>query len=154
MRIIPDKTTYIMNMLGPISERSKDLHTQIGCVITTDDYHICTTGYNSFPQGIDDTKPERLERPEKYYWMEHAERNAFYFAAKRGISLDGCYIFQPGYPCMDCARGIISVGIVRVTYSQVAQDAWALTTPKYVPDFERVEAMLGEAGVELISWVK
>ena len=46
----------------------------------------------------------------------HAERNVFYYAAKRGISLDGSHLFVTHYPCLDCAKGIITSGMRGVFY--------------------------------------
>ena len=46
------------------------------------DNEIRSTGYNSFPKGLNDDLQERQERPEKYYWIEHAERNALYNAPR------------------------------------------------------------------------
>jgi len=148
--MIPDFHSYFMALLEPIASRSKDPNTKIGCVIVGPENNIRSTGYNSFPRGISDTLPERLERPEKYLWIEHAERNAIYAAARMGTALNGCRIYQPALPCMDCARGIIQVGITEVIYDEVKQAAWV--NPKYLPDFERVRTLLSEAGVTLTSW--
>ena len=40
-------------------------------VIVGKNKEIVSTGYNSFPRGINDNLKERQERPEKYYWFEH-----------------------------------------------------------------------------------
>lgn len=138
-----------MNLLGPIASRSKDPNTHVGCVIVGPDNNIRSTGYNSFPRGIDDTIPERLERPEKYMWIEHGDRNAIYAAARVGTPLDGCKMYLPGLPCMDCGRAIIQVGIVEVVYDAVWQEDWETKTPRYVPDFQRVKILLNEGGVRL-----
>jgi len=151
-RTIPDWDSYFMGMLEPISRRSKDPNTQVGCVITGSDHNIRSTGFNSFPRGIQDDVPERLERPEKYFWIEHGDRNAIYAAARVGTPLQGCKMYLTGLPCMDCARAIIQVGIVEVIYDGNRQDEWAKTTPKYVPDFERVKILLHEAGIILTEW--
>jgi dCMP deaminase len=125
----------------------------MGCVIVGPDNNVRSTGYNSFPRGVIDDIPARLERPEKYMWIEHADRNAIYAAARVGTPLQGCRIFLPGLPCMDCGRAIIQVGIVEVVISKVRQEEWIKTTPRYVPDFERVEILLAEAGVTVTRWV-
>lgn len=150
---IPDWDTYFMDMLGPISKRSKDPNTQVGCVIVDGNHNTRATGYNSFPRGVRDDineVPERWERPEKYYWCEHGDRNAIYSAARVGTPLEGCTMYLTGLPCMDCGRGIIQVGIVRVVYDAVKQAVWEKTTPRYVPDFERVRVLLKEAKVKLV----
>lgn len=136
-----------MSQLEKVATRSKDPHTQFSCIIVGQDNFPKVTGYNSFPAGIDDNVPERLERPEKYMWIEHAERNAIYAAANSGVALKGCRIYQAGLPCMDCGRGIIAVGIKEVIYDAARQTEWEKTTPRYVPDFLRVKTLLAEGGV-------
>lgn len=107
---------YFISMLYLVAMKSKDEKTQNATIIVSQDNRVKTTGYNSFPSGINDYVPERQERPEKYYWFEHGERNALYSAAKDGIKLDGCKLYVTGIPCMDCARGIIQSGIKEVIY--------------------------------------
>lgn len=60
--------------------------------------------------------PERWERPLKYDFVEHAERNAVYNAARVGIPIAGCraYLNWEPYPCKDCAKAFIQAGITEV----------------------------------------
>lgn len=105
-------TEYFLNIAEVIKLKSKDKSTQIGAVIVGNDNEILSTGYNSFPRGMDDNIQERQERPEKYFWFEHAERNAIYNAARIGVSLKNSTIYlTSGVPCVDCARGIVNSGI-------------------------------------------
>jgi len=46
----------------------------------------------------------------------HAEMNAIAFAAKAGISTDGCDMYVTLSPCPDCAKLIVQSGIKRVFY--------------------------------------
>ncbi len=78
---------YFLNIAEQVKEKSKDRRTKIGAVIVGPDNEIVSTGYNSFPRGIDDDVEERQVRPEKYYWFEHAERNSIYNAARIGVRL-------------------------------------------------------------------
>jgi dCMP deaminase len=87
---------------------SKDPSTQVGACIVTLDGKPRSFGFNGMPVGIDDDKPERYERPEKYQWFEHAERNAIYLAER---SVSDCVLFVTHLPCPDCTRGIIQSGI-------------------------------------------
>lgn len=105
---------YFMTLVYLISTKSKDQKTKHGAIIVASDKGVRSTGYNSFPREINDDIQERQERPEKYFWFEHAERNAIYNAAKSGIKLDGCIIYTAGIPCMDCARAIVQAGIKKV----------------------------------------
>jgi dCMP deaminase len=120
---------YFLNIAEQVKLKSKDQSTQIGAVIVGEDKEVLSTGYNSFPRGLDDSKQERQERPEKYFWMEHAERNAIYNAARIGVSLKNSTIYlTSGLPCMDCARGIVNSGIKTVYCKQVCttknRDKW------------------------------
>ena len=101
-------TDYFINIAEQVKEKSKDINTKIGTVIVGKDKEILSTGYNSFPRGLNDELSERQERPEKYFWFEHSERNAIYNAARIGVSLkESTAYLTSGLPCMDCARGLV-----------------------------------------------
>lgn len=113
-------TEYFLGIAEQIKLKSKDQSTQIGAVVVGEGRNILSTGYNSFPRGLDDSLQERQERPEKYFWIEHAERNAIYNAALEGVSLKNSTIYlTSGLPCMDCARGIVNSGIKTVWCKRV-----------------------------------
>jgi len=119
-KIIMNWTEYFLALAEQVKLKSKDQSTQIGAVIVGEDNEVLSTGYNSFPRGMDDSKKERQERPEKYFWFEHAERNAIYNAARVGTKLKGSTIYlTSGLPCMDCARGIVNSGIKTVYCKEV-----------------------------------
>ena len=105
-----------------IAEWSKDDSTKVGCVITTQDRRIISTGYNGIPRHLSDNKdkfPERWDRNlSKYSFFEHAERNAIYNAAYAGVKLQGSTLYTSLAPCMDCVRGIIQSGIHRVVWDK------------------------------------
>ena len=103
---------YFLSIAESVKSKSKDRRTQIGAVIVGEEKEIVSTVFNSFPRGIDDNVEERQIRPEKYYWFEHAERNALYNAARIGVSTKNTTMYLTcGIPCADCARGIISSGV-------------------------------------------
>ena len=60
---------YFFNIAEEVKKKSKDKNTHIGAVIVGQDKEIVSTGYNSFPRGIDDEKEDRQEKPEKYFWF-------------------------------------------------------------------------------------
>lgn len=106
---------YFLSIAESVKSKSKDRGTQIGAVIVGKDNEIVSTGYNSFPRGIDDEVEERQVRPEKYFWMVHAELNSILNAARIGVSTNGCKIFLTcGVPCSGCGRAIINAGITEV----------------------------------------
>lgn len=153
MRKVPGWHEHFMEIAKVCSKRSKDENTQVGAVIIGSGKEIISTGYNSFPRGINDKVKARQERPEKYYWFEHAERNAIYNAARSGVSLKDCTLYVPAMPCMDCARGIVQVGIRRVIINAEDQRKWD-KKDKWIEHSKRTVELFGEAGVELfvLDW--
>lgn len=135
-----------MNMAKLVATKSKDPSTKCGCVIVGMDHEVRSTGFNGFPRGVEEEDfPSRWERPEKYKWVEHAERNAIYNAARNGVSLNGCSAFITGPPCSDCAKGLIQAGICLVRYETP-------TDPGYIErwgmEFDLVDTMFSEADVD------
>ena len=121
---------------------SKDHTTHVGCVIVGRGREVRSLGYNGFPRGVDDEVPSRHERPMKYMWTEHAERNAIYNATMMGVSLEGCTIYIKGFPCCDCARAIIQCGIKVFVGTTPNFD-----NPTYGEAYRQTIAMFQEAGV-------
>lgn len=99
----------LLGMAKSAALGSKDPNTKVGCLIMRDQ-QVLSVAWNEFPRGVKDTE-ERRQRPLKYKYTEHAERNAIYNAAARGVALVGSTMYLPYYPCSDCARGIICSGI-------------------------------------------
>lgn len=131
-----------------VAQWSKDRSTKMACVIVGPDREVRTLGYNGFPRGVNDDVEERHQRPAKYQWTEHAERNAIYNAARGNTHLAGCTAYVPWFPCMDCARALVQSGIVTlVAYKPDFND------PKWGEDFKNVVVLLSEAGV-LIRYVE
>lgn len=145
-----DWKEYYLGIAEQVKLKSKDRSTQIGAVVVGEGNEILSTGYNSFPRGLDDNVEERHQRPEKYLWTEHAERNAIYNAARIGITLKGSTIFlTSGPPCMDCARGIINAGIKTVYCKTVCT-----TTNKEMWEEQQKKSlvMLSECGVDVLFY--
>lgn len=132
-----------------VSLRSKDPHTKIGSVIVGPNHEIRSTGYNSFPRNINDTNPDRLNRPEKYLWIEHAERNAIYNAARMGTALEGCTLYCVTYPCVECARAIVQAGIAEVIIRADWLDDKLEFAVRWAEMFDRTVQMFKEANITL-----
>lgn len=103
-----------MDLSEHISKWSKDKSIGTCAIIVSSDNRILSIGYNGFPSGCDDSVMERYERPDKYLWTEHAERNAIYNAVRNGININNSTMFLRWFPCADCARAIIQSGIKKV----------------------------------------
>jgi len=151
--IRPDWEQLYVTMCYLVGMRSRDPHTHVGSVVVDSDNVLVSTGYNSLPRMIEiDEEGKRISRDggEKYYWMEHAERNAVYNAARRGTILKGCKIYVPWAPCADCARGIIQCGLSEVIIHKNGQDFYDLHTDgKWIEQHKRTYEMFEEAGVKV-----
>lgn len=143
--------TYFIDIADAVRRKSKDTSTQVGAVIVGHDKQIVSTGFNGFPRGIDETDPARWERPIKYQYVEHAERNAIYNAARTGVSLTGCTLYlvgmgPPCVPCTECAKAVIQSGITRVVGK-----AYKPLPESWNDDLEFASALMKEAGVGCIE---
>tara|TARA_Y100001938_G_C8086406_1_gene432322 strand:- start:1766 stop:2272 length:507 start_codon:yes stop_codon:yes gene_type:complete len=130
--------TYAMN-------NSKDPSTQNVALLTDGGTGIITMECNNIPDKVNGS----WERPDKYHYVEHAERNVLYKAAKLGISTQGLTMYCPWYSCSDCARAIIQCGIKRVIghkeYFDRTPDRWKESCGIGIK-------MMQEAGIECLIW--
>jgi dCMP deaminase len=114
-------------------------------VSPTGNVHLNTLEVNRFPNGVDESA-ERWERPTKYAYVEHAERNAIYRAAGRGICTNGLTMVAVWAACADCARAIIQAGIVHLIryYSTDDHALWD-------ESIARADEMMAEARVRITT---
>lgn len=140
-------TGRLLKMARDIASWSKDDSTKVGAVITTEDGRPISWGFNGMPMGIDDEVPDRKERPYKYKWMAHAERNAMDLASRADLS--GCIMFVTFSPCTTCAQSIIQRNIKTVV---VDENYTAEKMPeRWQEDMKVATEMLNEAGVKIIA---
>ena len=147
-----DFDSYFIAIADAVRSKSKDLSSKVGAVIVGPERQIVSTGFNGFPRGIDEKDKSRWDREIKYLYIEHAERNAIYNAARHGIPLRGCSIYLVGFgpptvPCTECAKAIIQSGIVRVV-GFAAREASRF----WVEDLLFASSLLTEAGIIVDEW--
>ena len=122
---------YFMAVAQLSAMRSKDPSTQVGACIVNRNKRIIGIGYNGFPVGCsDDLLPwaregEYLET--KYPYVCHAEMNAITNSSNKQ-DLDGGAMYVSLFPCNECAKLIVQVGLKEVVY---LSDKYA-TEPKFV----------------------
>jgi dCMP deaminase len=93
---------------------------QVGCVITSKENRIISTGYNGpLPS---DEHCLKCDLTKSCTDAVHAEQNAIAYAAKAGISLEGSTLYLTHNPCITCAKLIIQSGIKVVKYSNLFRD--------------------------------
>lgn len=138
-REIPSWDQYFINIARMVATRSKDPSTKVGAVIAKDK-RIVSTGYNGFPQEIEDRQEWLSDRKTKYSLMIHAEMNAILMAKKYGLSVEGCDLYVTLLPCCECATIIIQSGIKSV---KCLDDF----NPRYVESFKETKKLFDQAGI-------
>lgn len=104
---------YFMTLALVASLKSKDPSTQVGAVIIDNKTRkLVSSGYNGFPRYIDDDQIPQT-RPEKYFYVVHAELNAILHAQRE---LASCSLYATVFPCSECMKAIIQTGVKQVVY--------------------------------------
>jgi dCMP deaminase len=128
-----------------VATRSPDPSTQNGAVLWSG--LVVAADCNRFPTGVE-YSDERWERPIKYKWVEHAERNAIFQAARRGVATEGITMICPCAACSDCSRAIVAAGIaklVRLPFNN------KVTGSHWHDDCVIGDTIMREGGVEIIE---
>ncbi len=139
---------HYLAMCNLLSHMSKDEKTQVGAVIVGPDREVLSTGFNGFPRKVNDDVPARHERPAKYTYFEHGERNAIYNAARNGVRVKGTTLFINAPPCSQCARGIIQSGIIRIIYPKFHA---FINRPDWEEDIAIAREMMEEAEIKIFE---
>jgi len=125
---------------------SKDPSSKVGCLLLApDSLQILSMGYNGFPRGVDETLPERWERPTKYEFVEHSERNCLYNACRSGTCTNNSIAVITLYPCCDCCRALIQSGIKTIVTKKPDYD-----DPRWGKAFQTSTIMMKEANVHVM----
>lgn len=112
--------TYYMAIAKLSAMRSKDPNTQVGACVVGSDRRVLSIGYNGAPNCFEDSEfpwgreGEYLET--KYPYVVHAERNAILNYRGNRKDMEGAKIYVDLFPCNECAKEIIQVGIKEVIY--------------------------------------
>jgi dCMP deaminase len=133
-----------MSLALSAASHSPDPSTQNGAVILG---HPETADCNRFPVGVA-YRDERWERPLKYRFIEHAERNAIYAAARNGVKTNGGTLVCPWAACSDCARAIVMAGIKTLVRFPMQNDA---TGNHWHDECAIGDTIMREGGVEIIE---
>lgn len=119
---------YFMSVAILAALRSKDPSSKVGACIVDAEHKVVSLGYNGMPRGVDETKlswekGEGLDN--KYLYVAHAEFNAI-LNTRSGSSLKDTTIYVTLFPCNECAKALIQVGVKEVVY---LEDKYADTIP-------------------------
>ena len=125
-----------------VAQRSTCLRSQVGALIVRDG-RIVSMGYNGPVAGMPAcSKPDELQQvliiagalePSDTECMGpgctrslHAETNAIAFAARAGVSVEGCTMYCSMSPCINCAKVIVNSGIKELKYLEDYRDTSGL----------------------------
>ncbi len=136
---------YFMAIAKLSALRSKDPKTKNGACIVGPKNKIIGIGYNGLPRGLDDDNPQYWQDIDtdpmrsKHTYVVHAEQNAIYNSINS--QLDNAAMYATQFPCTNCAKAIIQVGITHVIYLHYK--------PQHADINTAVQLMLADAGVSL-----
>ena len=123
---------------------SKDPVCKVGAIfLAPNSLQILSMGYNGLPRKIKETA-ERWERPLKYKFVEHAERNAIYNACRHGTPLEGSIAIITKFPCCDCARALIQSGV-----SHIITEEPDFEHPRWGQDFKISWELFTEVNIKI-----
>ncbi len=110
---------YFMGVAQLSAMRSKDPNTQVGACIVNAKKRIIGIGYNGFPTGCSDDELPWDRQGDflntKYPYVCHAEMNAITNSSNKP-DLDGASLYVSLFPCNECAKLMVQVGIREVVY--------------------------------------
>ena len=121
---ITERDKYFMRLAELTATRSKDPNTKVGACIANNK-KVLSLGWNGGPRNIDDnlipydcndkTKPLKEQ---KYPYIVHAEINSILNYSGPLSDLEGATLYVNVFPCVDCAKNIIQVGIKEIYYER------------------------------------
>lgn len=147
---------YMRMAFKHANKYSSDISTQVGAVLVSKNGEILSFGTNGIPYPIKETE-ERLQRPLKYFYTEHAERDAVFGAAtatQHNIreSVYGSTLYCTWAACAECAKTLIRFGVKKVVTSQINLME-SVTGSEWKDSLEAAKQMFVDAGVEFEVYV-
>lgn len=142
---------YFMANAILVSSRSKDPNNRVGACIVNSENKVLSVGYNGLPRGMDDDlfdwsspgEKTGIKKHIKDYYVVHAERNAILNYRGSLDDLKGSTLYVTWFPCTECTKEIIQVGIKKVVYLR-------MYSKKELVDISKT--MLNHAGVEVVCY--
>lgn len=135
---------------------SHDPKTQTGAVIVTPDREIIGRGSNTLPSGRltqeikDNLCSNNFSNEFRYNMMMHAEPNSIFDALMNGRKTEGCAIYLPWYPCIDCAKNIARAGLKMMVHSTMHID---YDDPQWGAGFRQAKGHFDRAGMRIVVFL-
>lgn len=139
---------HLLRKCYELAVDSPDPSTQNGAIILNNAGEVVGYGINKFPKYVQET-PDRWERPKKYHFIEHAERNAIYDVSRQRLVTPKMTMVCPWAACSDCARAMIEIGITRLVTHKPVHD---LPSMRWMESIDYAFQMFNEVGLEVIFY--
>lgn len=106
-------------------KNSHDTSTRLGALLVEPaNGYIKMKGANRYLSGAMENDPQNHERPRKYAYIEHAERDVLYQCWNGTLNPRGLIMVAPWACCADCARAIAYSGVtLLVVHKQACEKA-------------------------------
>lgn len=104
---------YFIERCSAIAELSYCKRLNVGAVAVRDNRTIID-GYNGTVPGTTNCCED--ENGKTKDTTIHAEQNLVFYAARKGISLEGATVYITHNPCEQCAKAMAAAGIAEVIY--------------------------------------
>ena len=142
----------MMEMALTISKMSKDTNTKTGAILVSPDKSTISIGYNGFPILVPDYEEWWENRDNenitfiKYDLINHAEENAI-SQAKQSVKDWTLYVTH--YPCIRCARRIVTEQLAKVYYHYDRSHLIMKTNKEDLMQLEKVKSLFSIANIEI-----
>lgn len=139
-----------MEMAQTLAKRSTCMRNKVGALIVNGG-RIVSCGYNGPVSGSPECSEIGGCLGAGCDRSIHSELNSILFAARAGISVDGCTLYCTMSPCLKCAQAIVNSGIRRVVYGEKYRDQEGLEF--LVKNLIQVERVKVGRKIPRLKWV-
>tara|TARA_B100001093_G_C26637940_1_gene931829 strand:- start:59 stop:472 length:414 start_codon:yes stop_codon:yes gene_type:complete len=108
----PSWTEYFKELSKLTAKRSSCKRLHVGCIIVKNN-RVVSQGYNGY---LPTCPHKQVLRDGHEVATVHAEQNAISDCAKRGVCCDSATVYITHFPCLNCAKILLSSGIVKIFY--------------------------------------
>jgi dCMP deaminase len=129
------KLDSYMAMAREMAKNSPDAETQVGAIMLSSEGRIVASSYNGFLRGAPDEKIPNT-RPEKYEFIQHAERNILYNCCYEGIRTKDTTIICTLSPCLECLRASFQSGVKFIIFEDLYSKFPFIDFYKKLPDVQ------------------
>ena len=142
-----------MNMAREMAKLSPDVETQVGAIMLSSEGRIIASSFNGYLRGADDNDLPST-RPDKYEFMQHAERNMLYNCAYEGIRTKDTTIICTLSPCLECLRACFQSGVKTIIFEETYHACSSLCFYEHLADVVVEKTILGNYTILEMSPVR